>query len=363
MNRYLLDANVIAGDFRFRHNATRLLLREAREGRIGLLVPQVAVDEAVNKYREELETPHREWQRASKRLRGLGAIDESEVTHALDLQAIEANFRQELTEKLTSARAEILPYPSVSHETVVRRALARERPFDAEGKHGYRDTLIWETVLEHVDEEKPIVIVSADNRAFSGKGQTDLFPGLVEELEARGLDPECVQRIPHVSVFTETLPTTARFELEIESALSEPGEVRDTFEEGVAEEFFDWDQDQPQDLQLDAPLEVDYVYLDVVNEVRNPHLRSARELDDAKVAVEVEVEVDASLQVLVWKYDAVGYTGSDVRFTNYDYNESFAEGNVDRVLLAEVEARYDPSSKTLEWVMPYNVLSITPPSE
>jgi hypothetical protein len=44
----------------------------------------------------------------------------------------------------------------VSHDAVVERALERRQPFDTAGHNGYRDALLWETVLELLrDESRP----------------------------------------------------------------------------------------------------------------------------------------------------------------------------------------------------------------
>jgi len=169
VDRYALDANAMAEDFLLERNPSRLLLREARERRIGLLVPEIAFDETVNLYRERVDELYREGRRAWRRLQGLRAVDADRTKLELNLTEVEARYRQDLRATLTAARAEFLAYPSTSHEAVARRALQRRRPFDPEGKDGYRDTLVWESLLEAVDVASPIVLISGDKAAF-GKG-------------------------------------------------------------------------------------------------------------------------------------------------------------------------------------------------
>jgi hypothetical protein len=65
----------------------------------------------------------------------------------------------------------ILPFPRITHEAVVKRALQRRQPFDPEGKDGYRDTLLWESLIELTANDE-VVFASRDIRAFFG-GKAD----------------------------------------------------------------------------------------------------------------------------------------------------------------------------------------------
>jgi len=63
----------------------------------------------------------------------------------------------------------ILPYPDVSHRDVTARALARRRPFDSLGHEGYRDALIWESVLAFARTlaRERVVLVSRNSKDFA----------------------------------------------------------------------------------------------------------------------------------------------------------------------------------------------------
>ncbi|TGB45478.1 PIN domain-containing protein [Mycolicibacterium peregrinum] len=82
---------------------------------------------------------------------------------------------------------EILPWPDTSHADLVSRAVSRTPPFDIKGG-GYRDSLVWASVLELAEQGKDVALVSAD-RAFAGSDNTlatalaaevDPLPGSVE---------------------------------------------------------------------------------------------------------------------------------------------------------------------------------------
>jgi len=131
MDRYALDAAAMCEDFFFSRNASRLLLREARARRIELLIPQIAFDETVNRYREKVEERRRDAIRAIRRLRGLdgaGAVDPQALPTP---DAVAATYETRLRKILESAEPTFLPYPSVDHELVARRAMDRRKPFDS----------------------------------------------------------------------------------------------------------------------------------------------------------------------------------------------------------------------------------------
>jgi PIN domain len=354
VERYALDANSIAEDFLFSRNPARLLLREARQGRIRIVVPQVAFDEAVNLFRESVEERRREAQKALRRLQGLGVLTHEAAS--LDLASEEAakRYADDLRAILRGANATLLPYPSVSHEDVTRRALDRRRPFDPQGKDGYRDTLVWETLVESANDDEPIVLISGDNAAFSGSKGTELRPELLDELEARGLSRTGVRRIRSISDYTDTLPTISEKQLEFEHLASTPGPIRDFLLSAIEAEAFDYSEDQTSVIGL--RLDVDQLFIDSVDGLGEVKVAAARQLEDDVIALNLVVEAQATLEVHVWKADAYGYDGDDLRITDYDFNESFATGVVERLLRVEVEAQYEPASRSLRSAIPYNFI-------
>ena len=144
----------------------RLLIREARHGRIQLVVPEVAFDETVNLFKRAMADQYMAARKALRRLQGIEVLDQAKANLQIDIQAEASAYATKLRAVLKSAGADFLPYPKASHSDLVRRALDRRRPFDAAGKDGYRDALIWEALVENADPDRPIVLVSGDKRAF-----------------------------------------------------------------------------------------------------------------------------------------------------------------------------------------------------
>ena len=119
-------------------------------------MPAVVIEEAVNLVRKSIEEVNHKLD-AAQRITG-----DRQTYSELDVKSGLANYRKSLDVLLGSLNARILPYPGVSHEVLVRRALAPSKPFVSGGR-GYRDALIWFSVLELAqDSDREISFISTN---------------------------------------------------------------------------------------------------------------------------------------------------------------------------------------------------------
>lgn len=177
------DTNVLREQLTGASGPWQALLERSRLSTLKLVVPELVWLELEQLTRERVAEAYVKWRRGTDDLRRLGAgppewpaNDEDRHRAALDaVGAVRGAF---------TASGGVTPgLPDVPHLAVVRRALARQRPFDAAGKDGYRDALLWETVLALARGGQRVILVSADARAFaSGKGESlKLHPDLAHE--------------------------------------------------------------------------------------------------------------------------------------------------------------------------------------
>ncbi len=112
---------------------------------------------------------------------GSSLVDSTPVTATPD----KAKFEEETLEKLVSLGVQVKPVPDhVDIETVLRRDLARRKPFNKTGK-GFRDTLVWETakhvvLASNVGDE--IFLVTDNSTDYCDKTGA-LAPELLAEVE------------------------------------------------------------------------------------------------------------------------------------------------------------------------------------
>jgi hypothetical protein len=174
----ILDSNVFISDFWLR--GTQFALLKDAVQRIGgeLLVPEVVNAEVRTKYREKLAEAIRAEAKATTAVSDLLGPSAS-PTPSRDLDAACRAYGDHLDRELKAIGAKLLPIPEVSHQAMLSLALDRKRPFDNEGR-GYRDALIWETILKLARERGgQISFVSMDSDFGTDAGlHTDLSNSL-----------------------------------------------------------------------------------------------------------------------------------------------------------------------------------------
>jgi hypothetical protein len=166
MIHVLLDTNAIDLNRPLTTTAGEALMEAAHSGKVQLVVPELVIAELVNRWREECSRAATERDAAAHKLVALGATDRRRIPRPIDVEAAAAAFEQGFRRELQAAGAEMPPLPDVPHGDIVDRALRRDQPFDVKGHDGYRDVLLWETVLEQTAAGHDVALVSSDMRAF-----------------------------------------------------------------------------------------------------------------------------------------------------------------------------------------------------
>ena len=218
MIRIILDTNAMRKEgFYFRTaSAQALLTYVGRSAKVRLCVSEIAILELVNLYREEL-------------LKTIDALDHTLTSlkklepHFIDAPAVAVNidesvshFEHQLRERLAHARVRVLPIPEVPHELVIKRALAKRKPFDDKGR-GYRDSLMWEAILvECANANQDVYFITGDKTNFGEQGSSSpsLCPQLKTDLEERATNCDLFHLFPDVASFVNDVvtPTLTRLD-------------------------------------------------------------------------------------------------------------------------------------------------------
>jgi hypothetical protein len=226
------------------------------------------------------------------------------------LDDLAAAYEEALREKLTVLGARIQPIPDVDHALLVKRATERRRPCDNNG-NGYRDTLIWETILVVATEGDDVVFVTNDTDfTVEEEGERDLHPDLLADLEEAGVDVE-------IAIVTD-LHTAIRQYL-----VHGKAEVADLAHQVRLESLNEWLQDAAlyeEALQAKVDPEAaglprsatgaEIEYVEDVADVTDYSL--LRKLGDS-VLIEFEVRADAAVDMWVDEWDADDLTDVRVR--------------------------------------------------
>ena len=182
----VIDANaVVHGSWGLTSPVWRVSLYQARSGLVQVIVPEVVVREIVGRYESELRS------RTSKADRSIRALEELTGTEShplvIDVENAVREYEDRLRSTLSLAGVFVPPLPQVDLSRLVDRAIGRKRPFDDAGS-GFRDSLLWETVIGAALENplSEVVLISNDARAFKASESSDLHADLLDDLSSRG---------------------------------------------------------------------------------------------------------------------------------------------------------------------------------
>lgn len=227
----IIDTNVWDRSRAGTTSAWKRLRRLSRDGEVRVVIPAVV--------RLEIE---RHIRRA--RRKGLKAITDAvrqELVHSdpgLAMQISEAADANSDVEDIVSTHFESLTtdrivfpdFPAVSHRTLVGMDLAELQPFDSKGR-GYRDALIWHTVLAEATRHDELVLITEDVRDFCEGGSLD-----------RGLSKDLLDQIPSSAEIDHFVSLNhfleARFPTEIQGALEAERPQAAPRDEGEYADFF-----------------------------------------------------------------------------------------------------------------------------
>lgn len=345
----VLDTNILVADFHWEKAAFRLLLAEAEGGRVLLLVPKLVVQEAARRYAEQVVEAQRAYVRARRSLAYFGRPIGEEL-EALDIKTLRVSFEEELSKRVKAAGGLLADYPQPSHSDIVVRLLDGRKPFGAEGK-GYRDTLIWTTVLDLAIKSDRILFVSNNSKDFANsKERAALHPDLLDDLEGLGVSTTKVELLPDLDAFVKSFvqPGTVILD-EVTQRLSDDdflARVSAVVDEAIA-------RDLPAGAEIDldsmdSPVENLTVANVEAGALHNLQVQDARMLDSGEAYIFLYAEVDADLEGFQYKADYyVEPDESPVELLSADWNEWYVHVGISTTIGIEVEAKYDKESKEL----------------
>ena len=159
MKTLIIDSNELARDFACMSLRYQLLEHSGPSPWVQVHIPAVVLEETVANYERALAKAGDASGLAERERRRLGL----DVIGALDRDS----YRDYLLERFDYRLGfTVLAWPEVPHVDLVKRAVTRTPPFNANGG-GYRDSLIWADVLELARSGRDVVLVSSDG-IFAG---------------------------------------------------------------------------------------------------------------------------------------------------------------------------------------------------
>lgn len=200
MRVLIFDTNAFVQDFRMDGHSFSVLLSNMGAVADLVVLPRVVLAEAANKYQQAIDSVSKDVRNLSRRTSRLLGND-FEFVGPDDLALARDNYADFIVERL-GKKCRVVGYPNVSHEKLVDRAVSKRKPFKESGS-GYRDALIWESVLEVLAwEDAPNVIFVTQNRK-DFLAEEGLAQDLLNDLVERNVNPNRIETFLGVDDLTK----------------------------------------------------------------------------------------------------------------------------------------------------------------
>lgn len=323
----VLDTNVFWNKFRFQDASMRILIEHVRTAGFSLVVPEVVVLETVNQVREKISAAAKaNNDRIQKLRRETGASIASLISED-DIDREVAKYDQFLRNLLREAAADVPMIPNVSHEAIVRRDLLRQKPFSASGK-GYRDALIWETILG-VAKTRPesIAFVSSNTDDFADDAKENLHPDLVADLTSAGLPADKVTLFLSLASFVKSalipnLPSPVQTIAKFMQVAHPTFNLGDALCEEFSTQLLGYELEH---YQLGKPSEFESITISLVEHAYDVEIHDERELPSSERVLEVTAKVECEFDTFIFKPDLWCMGEDEAPFVwDSDWNDHYA---------------------------------------
>lgn len=163
----ILDSNIYTSDFYMRGNNFYIFLDYIKRADIELFIPTLILEEVKHNFYSTISNTKAQIDKQIANLtRRIGdKIADNPITEEV-LEKKCHDYSNFLKTKIEDYNIKVLEYPDISHEKVSKRAILKRKPFKENGD-GYRDTIIWETLLElGKKEDREIIFITRNTSDF-----------------------------------------------------------------------------------------------------------------------------------------------------------------------------------------------------
>jgi hypothetical protein len=182
----VLDSSVLYNDYKLEKAPLRELLNIIRLCENSkMVIPKVVLDEHVSHFEADFQSCLYKLDSTIRKLNELPLVDVS----GLSQPTINSSYSDYLRMIVRIKGIDILPYPKIGHGRILRRLFHKKKPFGDREK-GYKDTLIWESILTLCNQFDKVVFVTSNSKDFAQPHSGCLHSDLVEDLEALSLDED-----------------------------------------------------------------------------------------------------------------------------------------------------------------------------
>jgi predicted nucleic acid-binding protein len=347
----VIDTNIFYKDLRLTRSLD-LLFRDIENLPYSIQIPEVIVQETINKYKEQRQTYISRLFSSLDSLKKFTSFDINIEIGDEDLETDIDQYEIFLRERI-DAFGKILPLPKTSTQELIDRALSRRKPFNSKGE-GFRDVLIWETIIELVqkDDCEGIALITDNTTDFSnGDG---LHKHLIDDLSDLDIDANKVILFTSLENFIISQVLPALDELnDIKDGLK-AGNLESINLENISEQFL-WD--------LISGYEIDPNCLPKYSEENSDIFLSGgtsdyeiifenlsvKRLSRDELLISIDYELECEIDLVAPKWDVFTYEFSELGFCviDLDWNNHYSMAVIELPFRITVRFVFNESQKKI----------------
>ncbi len=320
----ILDTNVLSKKLTLKDISIRILTEYYQKLNHKLIIPEIVLRETINQVKEKISAMAKaNNDRYTKLIKETGLY----VGTAFQDKDIIDNTK-EYSDYINSLVLEhnitIYPIPTLSHEQIIERDLNRRKPFDTSGK-GYRDTLIWESILGIIkSHDDTIAFITSNTKDFYDEEKTSLHPDLIKDLYDCGKKKETIVLYNNLFDFIKN---------ELIPCLPKPTR---TFAKLIHTTDFDFDDELCIKLSnyltgeeinpnlINKPPEIDSIHFSLVHNVSNIEVEEENELSENERILKISCRLNCEFDTYIYKPDLSIIPEKDIPFIwNHDWNDRY----------------------------------------
>lgn len=185
--KIFIDTNIFFNNWMLKGSHFQLLSKYIANTGHQLIIPGVVKKEVDNKFLVELDKIKREISNLSSKVETF--MQSNFVIDIKQLPDKSYDFEKILIHYFPNSK--IIPYENVNNETLVEKAILGKRPF-RENEKGYRDAVIWCSLIEYIANNKiedEVVLITNNSSDFFIKDGDEfkLHQDLIEDIVAFGM--------------------------------------------------------------------------------------------------------------------------------------------------------------------------------
>lgn len=341
---FVLDANSFIGkNFGANPELKQVLSASSAVG-YTVHVPQVVIEEVREEYARVLKRDFNVVRRSLGKLSSLTGQDYRSFAADFDQSAEIASFPDRLLDQLKSAEAEILEYPDVSHEFLVKSATSRRRPFNDKGS-GYRDALIWKSVLELATRVQASIVLVSNDGDFRD-GENSLHADLVEDLRNLGLPTNKVTLATDLTELVEkhvrpnlgTVPWDRPLDVLAEHGINLEDAIGLMIQDATYGK--EWSTGE-----LGVPAECESPTLDAVHDVSCLNVTDVRNMAPDQFLVKIVARIIGEFQAFMYLSDWVTSEDPRIEAVDLSWSDHYVVVGITLPLCCEVDFVFDEAAQ------------------